>query len=369
MQDLNRPVTVFISYSREGAEHEIWVRSFAARLRQDGVDALLDLWEIVPGEALPQFMERSVRDSDYVVVICTPTYKAKADGRKGGVGYEGDIMTSELFVNAERRKFIPVLREGPWAAAAPSWMLGSYYIDLSANPFSSAAYEDLLRTLLNTREQAPTLGAKQSSRPAASDSGGPASRIVVEVAAMSFVDLMRLSYVSTSKLAFEHNVARYGEFVEVAALHCEDFTNQLARFAPTLSEDLITRGTKIERTFAWARQRLHLAPARPREQLTLFSTMRDVSDDLHALGMGSHPRYSDEWKVVGDEISRLSGRLSARTDVDDLFRIRLETQSAILRKRPKRPTAIATIADDAFYDLGLVYFCVDRHLLAYVGGE
>jgi hypothetical protein len=41
-------------------------------------------------------MEKSVRENDYVLIICTPTYKSKSDNRVGGVGYEGDIMTGKF---------------------------------------------------------------------------------------------------------------------------------------------------------------------------------------------------------------------------------------------------------------------------------
>ncbi len=37
-------------------------------------------------------MERSITGSDYVLIVCTPTYKQKADARVGGVGYEGHII-------------------------------------------------------------------------------------------------------------------------------------------------------------------------------------------------------------------------------------------------------------------------------------
>nr|WP_235879877.1 hypothetical protein [Polyangium aurulentum] len=39
-------------------------------------------------------------------------YKAKSDDRQGGVGYEGDIITAEVFTRANYRKFIPILRKG-----------------------------------------------------------------------------------------------------------------------------------------------------------------------------------------------------------------------------------------------------------------
>ena len=42
-------------------------------------------------------MEREIRDNDYDLTICTTQYKEKSDKRIGGVGYEGDIMTGEVF--------------------------------------------------------------------------------------------------------------------------------------------------------------------------------------------------------------------------------------------------------------------------------
>jgi hypothetical protein len=150
--------TVFLSYSWDSHEHQRWVRELAARLRADGVSTVLDQWHAVPGDQLPLFMETAVRESQYVLVICTPAYKLKSDNRHGGVGYEGDIMTAEAFTKAQRRKFIPVLHSGDWQLAAPSWLLGTYYIDLRGEPYSEASYQDLVDTLHGRREQAPPVG-------------------------------------------------------------------------------------------------------------------------------------------------------------------------------------------------------------------
>lgn len=153
----NAPKT-FVSYSWDHDEHRRWVRDFAARLRGDGVDVVLDQWHAAPGDQLPEFMERSVRENDYVLIICTPRYKEKSDGRLGGVGYEGDIMTAEALLNRTPRKFIPILRSGDWRSAAPSWLIGKYYIDLRGDSYSEEKYQDLLTTLHGRRPQAPAIG-------------------------------------------------------------------------------------------------------------------------------------------------------------------------------------------------------------------
>lgn len=130
--------TAFVSYSWDSDMHRTWVRELSRRLRSVGVETVLDQWEVAPGDDLAHFMERAIRENDHVVVVCTPDYKRKSDNREGGVGWEGGIMAAEAFVIRNRRKFIPVLRTGEWPSASPSWLLGSYYVDMRG-----AAWENL----------------------------------------------------------------------------------------------------------------------------------------------------------------------------------------------------------------------------------
>jgi hypothetical protein len=153
----------FISYSWDDDAHKAWVLALAHRLRADGVDVTLDRWAAVPGDRLPPFMEGAIRDNEFVIIICTPRYKSRSDSREGGVGYEGDIMTSEVMTQQNHRKFIPVWRSGTWPEAAPSWLAGKYHINLTADPYSERDYADLVRTLLNIRETAPALGKPLST--------------------------------------------------------------------------------------------------------------------------------------------------------------------------------------------------------------
>jgi hypothetical protein len=149
---------VFMSYSWDSPEHKSWTKQLATRLRGDGVDVTLDQWGVVPGDQLPKFMETAIRENSYVVIICTQNYKTKSDERKGGVGYEGDIMTAEVLTQRNDRKFIAALRSGSWGTSMPSWLMGKYSIDLSGDPYSEEQYADLLVTLHNKREQAPPIG-------------------------------------------------------------------------------------------------------------------------------------------------------------------------------------------------------------------
>ena len=160
----------FISYSWDSEEHKDWVASVARRLRNDGVEVILDQWHLVPGDQLTEFMEREIRENDYMLIICTPKYKKKSDAREGGVGYEGDIMTAEVLSQGNDRKFIPILASGTWSNSSPSWLCGKYGIDLSSQAQFERSYNDLKTTIHGERAKAPPVGKKPSFSSATSKS-------------------------------------------------------------------------------------------------------------------------------------------------------------------------------------------------------
>ena len=83
-----KPPKVFISYSWEDDEHNQWVVDFATRLRKDGVETIIDKWGVRYGKSLTTFMEKAIRNNDFVLLICTPMYKEKFDQRLGGLEYD-----------------------------------------------------------------------------------------------------------------------------------------------------------------------------------------------------------------------------------------------------------------------------------------
>lgn len=105
------PPRVFISYSHDSAEHKEWVLDFATTLRNRGVDAVLDQWDLKPGDDLPHFMETQLEVADYVLMVCTEKYVEKANTGEGGVGYEKMIMTSSLLKKIDSSKVIPIIRQ------------------------------------------------------------------------------------------------------------------------------------------------------------------------------------------------------------------------------------------------------------------
>ena len=67
------PLRVFISYSHDSPEHADRVLALSDRLRQDGLDSILDQYFLgSPDEGWPRWMDRQIRDVDFVLMICTP---------------------------------------------------------------------------------------------------------------------------------------------------------------------------------------------------------------------------------------------------------------------------------------------------------
>ena len=105
---------VFISYSWDSDEHKVQVLTLANGLRKTGVDVILDRYEESPKKGWPIWMQESIENAKYVLIICTEKYLnrfLKKEVTKGkGVTFEGAIITQDLYdFNGENEKFIPVI--------------------------------------------------------------------------------------------------------------------------------------------------------------------------------------------------------------------------------------------------------------------
>jgi SEFIR domain len=88
----------FISYSWSSDQHQKWVLDLATQLREHGVDVTIDKWDLKEGHDAIKFMEKMVTDLEIkkVIIVLDRTYAEKADGRKGGVGTETQIISPEI---------------------------------------------------------------------------------------------------------------------------------------------------------------------------------------------------------------------------------------------------------------------------------
>ena len=138
---------VFISYSHDSPEHKRWVSELAARLRHNGIDAILDQWDLGLGDDVTQFMERGIVNTDRVLVICTDEYVSKANAAKGGVGYERMIVTTQLMEDLGTDKFIPIIRQASGKEKMPKFLGVRFYADFRDDRQFDAVCEKLIREL------------------------------------------------------------------------------------------------------------------------------------------------------------------------------------------------------------------------------
>lgn len=154
---------VFISYSWSVQPRVI---ELAERLIANGVDVVLDVYDLKEGQDKYAFMEQSVNDPsiDRVLIICDKVYTEKANSRSGGVGDETIIISPEIYEKAQQKKFIPVIFEVDenGKAYCPTYIKSRIYIDLSTEDDRyESEYEKLLRNIYDKPiHKKPALGSQ-----------------------------------------------------------------------------------------------------------------------------------------------------------------------------------------------------------------
>jgi hypothetical protein len=160
--DMSDTPTCFISYSHDSPDHRDWVTRLADELQRNGVLVRFDRWHLQPGHEISHFMEVSIEKSDFVVLVCTPRYREKANMREGGVGAEAAIVSGELFARQDaptQAKFVPLLRGGTPRECLPNFATGRFWIDFGDNMERHLQIESLLRHLFGKPAfSAPPLG-------------------------------------------------------------------------------------------------------------------------------------------------------------------------------------------------------------------
>ena len=163
-----RPPWVFVSYSHDSREHMDRVLALCDRLRREGVAAELDQYEPVPPEGWPLWTARKVEQADFVLIVCTETYRRRFDGReeacKGlGVRWEGAAVVQALYeAGTQNDKFLPVVFSPTDEAHIPSPLRSTTRFLVSEED----GYEQLYRYLTDQPAvRQPDLGARRALIP------------------------------------------------------------------------------------------------------------------------------------------------------------------------------------------------------------
>jgi hypothetical protein len=147
---------VFISYSWSSQKHQEQVRVWAERLLADGVDVVLDQFDLKEGHDKYVFMEQMVTDASvtHVLVISDKAYAEKADARKAGVGTETQIISKEVYTKVAQSKFIPLVCEFTEAREPylPTFLSSRVWINFSSDSEVNKNWSRLIRLLFGKPE-------------------------------------------------------------------------------------------------------------------------------------------------------------------------------------------------------------------------
>lgn len=141
---LIRNPRVFISYTGENPENRKWVKNFVCKLRENGVNARVDMYHLKPGHDLPQWMTNELIMADKVLLICDKFYAKKADSRNGGVGWETMIIQGDMMIHTQSNKYICIIREENFDDGIPLYAKTKFSLQWT----SSEILEDDFRELL-----------------------------------------------------------------------------------------------------------------------------------------------------------------------------------------------------------------------------
>ena len=142
---------VFISYSWTDQAHQELVKHWADRLIADGIEVILDIYDLKEGDDKYFFMESMVTDPTvtHVLVICDKAYSQKADARKAGVGTESQIISGEIYEKVKQSKFIPIVCEfnDKGEPTLPTFMKSRIWVNFSSPEAENENWEQLVRLL------------------------------------------------------------------------------------------------------------------------------------------------------------------------------------------------------------------------------
>lgn len=146
---------VFISYTGTDIANRNWVKSFACRLRENGVDARIDMFHLKLGQDLPQWMTNELIMADKVLLICDKYYADKADNRKGGVGWETMIIQGDMLSRQEQNKYVAILRDIDIDQGLPIYVKSRYALNWADESLVDRDFEELLLYLFDCDIEPP----------------------------------------------------------------------------------------------------------------------------------------------------------------------------------------------------------------------
>jgi tetratricopeptide (TPR) repeat protein len=149
---------VFISYAHDSPEHIELVRRFWWFLRNNGVDATLDLSAAERPREWPLWLHQQLADARHVLVVASPAYKHRAEsdhtaeeGR--GVHWEARLIRELIYAGAAQPKILPIVLPGRSTTDIPDWLGPRGSTHYTVTNYTITGAESLLRYLTGQPDQ------------------------------------------------------------------------------------------------------------------------------------------------------------------------------------------------------------------------
>ncbi len=145
---------VFISYKHQDVKRNQWVEKLYRDLRNVGIDAKLDKYEVGPGGSFSNYMARGIRECDFVLFIITPKAVKAVESGKGALAFEMEISNARRMSDPNGFRIIPIFREGKRTS---TYLSDHRYLDFRNDADYDASFAVLLQWLFGEIKP-PALG-------------------------------------------------------------------------------------------------------------------------------------------------------------------------------------------------------------------
>ncbi|PPK60994.1 TIR domain-containing protein [Actinokineospora auranticolor] len=166
---------VFVSYAHDSTEHKEAVREFATYLMvRIGLQVQLDQWDSDRRRDWSLWAIEHLTDSDYILVIASPDYKQRADGRARsdegrGSQFEAAIMRDALTrdLRGETERWLPVVLPGRSVDDIPTCLCGHSTTRFHVDELSEDGVAELIGAITGkgrfpTPERGEWLGGREN---------------------------------------------------------------------------------------------------------------------------------------------------------------------------------------------------------------
>ena len=148
--NLTNPLRVFISHTSNTPDQQEWVKQLALYLIDRGIQARLDKFHLRRGMDLPQWMCNELSLAQKVIIVSDETYREKADGRLGGVGWETMVIQGDIAnLPPDSTKYQVIVRAEDMKSGLPLYLKTRFAFHSKPSDPTDSFREELVKEILD----------------------------------------------------------------------------------------------------------------------------------------------------------------------------------------------------------------------------